>query len=71
MPNSANVVRYRSGHNGAVLKTVDGDESSVGSNPTRTASQTGTEIAAVGYSGIQISPLKKMLADTTETAGRY
>lgn len=31
------MVRYRSGHNGAVLKTVGGDESSVGSNPTRTA----------------------------------
>ena len=28
---------YRSGHNGAVLKTVGGDEPSVGSNPTPAA----------------------------------
>lgn len=32
------MARYRSGHNGAVLKTVGGDEPSVGSNPTRAAS---------------------------------
>lgn len=31
------MARYRSGHNGAVLKTVGGDEPSVGSNPTRAA----------------------------------
>lgn len=31
------MARYRSGHNGAVLKTVDGDEPSVGSNLTRAA----------------------------------
>ena len=28
---------YRSGYNGAVLKTVGGDEPSVGSNPTPAA----------------------------------
>ena len=31
------MARYRSGHNGAVLKTVGGDKPSVGSNPTRAA----------------------------------
>ena len=31
------MARYRSGHNGAVLKTVDGDELSVSSNLTRAA----------------------------------
>lgn len=32
-----NMAGYRSGYNGAVLKTVGGDEPSVGSNPTPAA----------------------------------